>query len=138
VKVTTPSPAATTRGFPLSGSLRVLVVEDDPGVLKLMVSVLGAAGYQAQGAASAREAEALAGRSDPFDLLVTDLVLPDHSGVVLAERLRADRPDLTVLFCSGYDEDRLAGHGAQGSVLRKPFGPSELLAKVRELTLLVV
>jgi DNA-binding response OmpR family regulator len=115
-----------------------LIVEDDPGVLKLLLGILRAAGYDAIGASSARQAEGIAAAGGAIDLLITDLVLPDHSGAVLAERLRVTRPELAVLFCSGYDPDRLALQGARGSVLCKPFGPSELLGRVRELTAVAV
>jgi DNA-binding response OmpR family regulator len=111
-----------------------LIVEDDLGVLRLMVGVLGAAGYEVLGARNAGQAEALAACCGQIDLLITDLVLPDHSGVVLAERLLATRPALPVLLCSGYDDERLTCCGVRGGVLRKPFVPSTLLERVRELT----
>jgi DNA-binding response OmpR family regulator len=115
----------------------VLIVEDDPGVLKLMVGLLRAAGHEVLGAACCQEAESLVELHGQPKLLITDLVLPDRGGDVLAERLRAARPGLPVIFCSGYGDDRLAvatRYGEWGSLLRKPFSPRELLARVGALS----
>ena len=69
---------------------------------------------------------------EPVDLVVTDVVMPRMSGPELAERLAADRPDMLVVFISGYPEDELRDRpGAE--LLGKPFTPSALLAMVRRL-----
>ncbi len=69
-------------------------------------------------------------------LLLTDVVMPHLGGRELAEKVRASRPDIQVLFVSGYTDDALIHHGvreAEIAFLRKPFTPSELANKVRSV-----
>jgi len=69
-------------------------------------------------------------------LLVTDMIMPGMNGRVLAERLRHSRPKLKVLYISGYTENILDLYGPLGTAtafLQKPFGPSVLTQKLREL-----
>jgi two-component system cell cycle sensor histidine kinase/response regulator CckA len=79
----------------------------------------------------------LAGQyEDTIDLLVTDVVMPHLSGRELAERLRALRPQMKVLFITGYTDDALVRHGllpTEVELLPKPLSPSKLVAKVREV-----
>jgi DNA-binding response OmpR family regulator len=72
----------------------------------------------------------------PIDLLVTDVVMPEMNGRELATRLTALRPDLRVLFMSGYTDDVIARRGvleAGTELLAKPFGPSALVVRVRSI-----
>ena len=116
------------------GSERVVLVEDDAPVRALATTVLGRAGYSLTVKADAREAA----RLDPatFDLLVTDVVMPYLDGPGLAARLRDARPDLPVLFMSGYadraDTAQVTSLSSQ-PILAKPFGPLELLTAVRRV-----
>ncbi len=115
----------------------ILVVEDDPGVRGVVCQVLEMFGYEVLGAGRGDEALALVGRhTGPIHLMITDVVMPEMSGPELATRLRAMRPDLKVLFISGYPEaftDQQGGMDAQSAFLQKPFNPDVLIERVRRL-----
>jgi PAS domain S-box-containing protein len=121
----------------LTGSETILVIEDEEGVRELIRTVLEIAGYQVLTAGSAREALALAEtHTGPIHLVVTDVVMPEMSGVEVARRLRALRPALGVLYVSGYTEDDVIRRGVLASsvtFLEKPFTPEDLTAKVRQV-----
>jgi PAS domain S-box-containing protein len=115
----------------------ILVVEDDPAVRNLASRVLERAGYRVIPAASASEALELArAQPDGFDLLLTDMVMPEMNGRQLAGILTAANPALPVLFMSGYTDDDilrrgLTAHGAK--FLQKPFTPVALIDAISEL-----
>jgi PAS domain S-box-containing protein len=114
----------------------ILVVEDDETVRHLVVSMLKSSGYRVIAPATAREALRICGEfSTELDLLLTDMVLPDTDGAAVAAQALASRPDLRVLFMSGYTEHpvlRLAGFPG-APFLHKPFTKAVLTAKVREV-----
>ena len=124
-------PAAAARG----NGETVLVVEDHPAMLKLICRILDANGYCTRAAAGPEAALRLAAEDD-FDLLLTDLLMPDMSGPELAERIDAVRPGRPVLFMSGYGEELL---GSQRMIpdgvpfLQKPFTEQTLLAKMEAM-----
>ncbi len=128
-----PRPRATAPG----GTENVLLVEDDPGVRHAAARALRSAGYQVIAAADAAAAvEATRAEARPPTLLVTDVIMPDTTGRQLADQLRADQPGLRVLFLSGYAQDVIGPHGvldAAESFLAKPFTPTSLLSKVRQV-----
>jgi signal transduction histidine kinase len=113
------------------GDETVLVVEDDLSVRALAVRVLRGLGYQTLEARDPRDAETVAaGHPGAIDLLLTDVVMPGGDGRMLAQRLRAQRPHLRVLFMSGYAGQ--AGLGASGHpFIDKPFTAGELGPRVR-------
>jgi CheY-like chemotaxis protein len=115
----------------------ILVVEDEPPVRMLVRRTLQTQGYTVLEAGSAEDAISLvAERADPIDLLLTDSVLPGASGPDLARELAATRPDMRVLFVSGYSVDRglQSGTLSEGQAfLQKPFALDALASKVREL-----
>jgi CheY-like chemotaxis protein len=114
----------------------ILVVEDDETVRHLVVSMLKSSGYRVIAPATAREALRICGEfSTTLDLLLTDMVLPDTDGASVAEQALAARPDLRVLFMSGYTDHpslRLARFPG-APFLHKPFTKAVLTAKVREV-----
>ena len=126
-----PHPGAT-----LSGNEHILVVEDDPAVLKLTVDILRSLGYQVHAVQSASQATKTVKRLNGLDLLLTDVVLVGESGYDLAQRLWANHPDLPVLFMSGYTDDEVFRRGVRDlrhAFLAKPFTPQTLARKVREV-----
>jgi len=119
-----------------SGSETVLLVEDEELVRRSIHEMLTHKGYHVLQARHGREALLIEGQyRGPIDLMVTDLVLPDINGRDLAERLLGSRPEMRLLFISGYGDDpRLQQLGEQGKAFfRKPFTPAALSQKVREV-----
>jgi CheY-like chemotaxis protein len=115
----------------------VLVVEDDPGLLRLVKLTLVGHGYAVLGAADGDEAMAIATDHDgEIDLLLTDVVLPGPGGRDVARGIRELRPDIEVLFMSGYAENFVIHHGhvdADVALLVKPFTPAQLLRRAHEI-----
>ena len=109
---------------------RVLLVEDEDPVRSIVELTLRTHGYHVVSARTAEDALKLALTEQPFDLLVSDVVLPGMGGRALAEDLATRQPGLRVLFISGYTEDAIV-HGIR--FLQKPFTSSNLPAKVREV-----
>src|ERR1035437_6340801 len=120
-----------------TGSETVLVVEDEAAIRQLTNLILQKAGYTVLLAESPVAAERIAG-SHPglIHLLLTDVVMPGMRGPELAERLLRLRPDLRVLFMSGYTDHAIAHRGfldAGTEFLQKPFTPLRLTQKIREV-----
>jgi two-component system cell cycle sensor histidine kinase/response regulator CckA len=115
----------------------VLVVEDEATVRRLVVANLKRSGYRVIAPETAHEALRICDDpSIPLDLLLTDMVLPETDGAAVAEKAVASRPNLRVLFMSGYTEHpvlRLPGFDRGAPFLHKPFTKEALMAKVREV-----
>jgi DNA-binding response OmpR family regulator len=113
--------------------MRVLFVEDNPDVREAVAVLLQEQALEVLTCASAESAEAAfsAGR---FDLLLTDVSLPAMSGVELARRLLRQRPELWVVFLSGYAmEAHLETLGPRVRCLRKPFHPEALHGLIEDI-----
>jgi PAS domain S-box-containing protein len=116
----------------------LLLVEDEPALRTLVVTMLEEEGYLILQAGNGLDAIAVAERHrGDIDLLLTDVVMPRMSGPELAQKMRGLRPGLEVLFMSGYNDSRLVHRGmeeANVNLLVKPFSPDDLVMKVGELT----
>ena len=114
----------------------VLLVEDNELVRTSGVRSLEALGYTVLSASSGQEALEIAARDDmPIDLLFTDVVMPGMSGRELAQALNAIRPDVRVLYASGFTENVIAHRGVLEPgvrLLAKPYDLETLAARIRE------
>lgn len=120
---------------PVAGE-RILVVEDEPAVRGVLEMALSGASYRVVAARSGEEALGVAESRGPFDLLITDAMMPGISGWELGKRLSERWPALRVLYISGYSEDAVGEGGVLESgvrFLQKPFRPSVLLETVRRI-----
>ncbi len=114
----------------------ILLVEDDPNVMKVTIRQLQNCGYRILAASNAEEAMALFRQRAPeIALVITDVNMPKTNGMVLAQQLRTVRAETRVLFISGYGLDILASSGRpeNSEFLAKPFSSDVLTAKVSEM-----
>lgn len=117
---------------PLAGTETILLVDDDPGVLRLAERGLELFGYRVLACQSAAEATALAAeRGAEIALLVTDVMMPGQRGTGLAQELVAEWPHLKVLFMSGYPGEDYDLVGRRAAYLSKPFSIEELAQAAR-------
>jgi len=120
-----------------SGKETVLLAEDEEMLRNLIRQVLTSFGYQVLEAANGAAALVVCEQyQDPIHLLITDVVMPEMSGRELTGRLAGLRPEMKVLFMSGYTDDTIVRHGILESdlaFLQKPFTPHDLARKVREV-----
>ncbi|MBM6401577.1 response regulator transcription factor [Phycicoccus sonneratiae] len=129
---TAPAPALAR----LDGSpVRVLVVDDEPNLTELLSMALRYEGWEVRSAASGIQAVRAAKDFGP-DAVVLDMMLPDFDGMEVLRRMRADDPNVPVLFLTAKDavEDRVAGLTAGGDdYVTKPFSLEEVVARLRAL-----
>ena len=122
---------------PKQGFETILLVEDDGAVRELVRSMLTGKGYSVLTAETSREVETLCEKhSGRIHLLLTDLILPGVSGREIAKRVSALRPEVKVLFMSGYTDDSMIhrnGFDSSFAFLAKPFSSTTLALKVREV-----
>ena len=127
--------APTTASAPGNGSETILLVEDEDVVRALARRVLEHRGYTVIACANGAEALEVAARRDqPIDLLLTDVVMPGLRGHEVAERVTASRPDVKVLYMSGYSDEALLGRAAidERALIEKPFAVDALADRVRK------
>ena len=119
------------------GTETILLVEDDDAVRTLTRIILQSTGYEVLEASNGADARQVAERyANVIHLLVSDVVLPDLAGPQVAKQLISLRPDLKVLYVSGYTDEAIVRHGVLESnenFLQKPFMPNDLLRKIREV-----
>ncbi len=121
--------------FQPSKPVTILAVDDDRSVLDLLRETLDAAGYRVLAATGGWEAIREFESGEDVELLLTDVIMPDLTGPVLAERLRAKKPGLRVLFISGFHDADLVQRFVTRkgfTLLPKPFTVTALLRVVRE------
>jgi response regulator RpfG family c-di-GMP phosphodiesterase len=125
-------------GYMPRGNETVLLVEDEPLVRGLALRILRGQGYQVLEASNGNEALYVAQEQpeEIIHLLLTDVIMPHLGGKELAERLKNLRPNIKVLFTSGYTDHAISQYGLLNpniAFLEKPFSPSGLVRKVREV-----
>jgi signal transduction histidine kinase len=128
-------PGTTTEASPLGSGETVLVVEDESVVRSLIVEVLDELGYQTLEAADAQEAIPLLEGNHEIDLMITDVGLPGMNGRQLADFARLSRPELKVLFATGYAEgSNVSGYLAPNmEIITKPFAIDALANKINAM-----
>jgi len=110
---------------------RILVVDDDPGIRDVLTDYLGRQGFEARGAADAREMDRLLALR-PADVVVLDLMMPGEDGLSVCRRLAETGPPVIMLSAMGEDTDRIVGlELGAADYLPKPCNPRELLARIR-------
>ena len=131
-----PAPGVPERRRTPRGRETILLVEDELAVLALVRSMLVSSGYSVITADNGDDALGAAhSHGGPIDLLLTDVVMPRMSGRELAERLARIRPDVPILFMTGYTDDDIVQHGLKmGTVdlIQKPFTSEVLCGRVRD------
>ena len=129
-------PAKPERSRDLTGTGRVLLVEDEDSVRNFAVRALKRQGYEVLEATTGVEAlELFAAETLPIDIVVSDVVMPEMDGPTMLTEMRKSRPDLKVIFVSGYPDDRFKtglDPNAHYAFLAKPFSLPQLAAKVKE------
>ena len=120
----------------IGGTETILLAEDEPMVRDLVGTVLQQCGYRVLDPTDCWAAlEAVERYSGTIDLLISDLVMPGMNGFQLAEKVVAMRPEIKVLYMSGYSEEAIENHavGIEAvNVIRKPFTPDLLARRVRQ------
>jgi PAS domain S-box-containing protein len=134
-EIESPDDADDTRADHATGT--ILAVEDDEQLRNMLVGILRESGHTVLTAGNAREALPIGEHYEgQIDLLITDVVMPGLSGVELAERLKAVRPDIAVILISGYGDSELLRRGLADGIaelMLKPFGADELLTAVNHI-----
>jgi PAS domain S-box-containing protein len=131
VAPTVPARAET----PQRGTEILLVVEDENSLRRGICELLSSLGYTVLAAGSGEEALSIASEQEHIDLLLTDVIMPKMSGRELAQTLGSLRPELKIIYMSGYTDDavlRSGIHELHTAFLQKPFGLSALARKVRD------
>ncbi|MDV3455829.1 PAS domain-containing protein [Sphingomonas sp. HF-S4] len=130
------APATLSQAPRAEGGETVLVVDDEESIRMLVTETLADLGYHALEAADGPSALKLLTTESHIDLLVTDVGLPGMNGRQLADAIRSSRPDLKILFITGYAENAVLNHGhleAGMHVITKPFAMEALASRIREL-----
>lgn len=133
----TPSDISHHPRLAVTGSETVLLVEDEPNLRSLIQQVLRKQGYEVLVAGTGQEGAAIADHyAGDIELLLTDVVMPQMGGKQLADLLKPQYPDMSIIYMSGYTNNALDHSGSVemgGSFLQKPFTPDVLLRKIREV-----
>ena len=126
-------PQGEAEAYPRGDGERILLVEDEPGAREGLADLLTILGYRVTAAAGAEEVAGMSPET-PFDLVLSDLLLPDASGADLTRELKARWPEMRVILMSGYTEDDAVRRAvAAGAVrfLQKPFDMRTLAGEIR-------
>jgi len=130
----------TMASRPMEGDGRggtILLVEDSDVVRDVVARMLENGGFTVLQASGGEAALALARRRDaPIDLLLTDIVMPEVSGVDLADRMERERPGMRILFMTGYAEEIVVNErilGKRRECIGKPFSQEQITRRVRKI-----
>lgn len=122
---------------PRGGKETILLAEDDPGIRDLLSLVMDTHGYQVISAEDGEEAVLkFKDNNEKVDLVILDGIMPKKSGKEVLRETKVIRPNIKIIFVSGYPEDMLELEDMEGQeviCLQKPVRPAELLNKVREI-----
>jgi len=124
---------ANTTTTDFSGSETILIVDDEPVLVKLASEILSRFGYQVEKAESGEQALAIL-ENKSVDLMLSDIIMPDMDGYQLAAIVRETYPDIKIQLASGFSDERNLGivnDSLRHDLLHKPYKSEELLAKVR-------
>ncbi len=118
----------------VSGEARILLVDDEEGIVRIHRSMLGRAGYEVIGRTSSIEAlEAFRENPDRFDLVITDMTMPQMTGLELSREILQLRPDIPIIICTGYSEalspEKIREMGIRDSLM-KPVLASDMTATI--------
>lgn len=117
------------------GRERILVVDDEPAIVKMMSGLLKRQGYSITSRTDSVEALALFQKNPSgFDLVITDMTMPSFCGDILAREINRIRPDIPVILCTGYSKS-LSGEKPDGvsALIMKPAEQDELVRMIRKL-----
>lgn len=112
--------------------VRIMVVEDEDGVRTLVTRLLTREGYDVIAASNGNEALETLESTGGVDLIVTDIVMPGMRGTDMVDIIRKERPDVPVLFITGYPQDDNFGSSQKERILFKPFSQKDLLWEVQD------
>jgi signal transduction histidine kinase len=128
-----PAPAAAVVERPQRATARILIVDDDEGVRNVAAAIVEELGFTVLTAASAKAALRLLAE-EQVELMITDIVMPDTTGVDLARMVRERWPALPILFASGYADVKTFGDElSDETVLKKPFRIAEVAERIRDM-----
>jgi CheY-like chemotaxis protein len=122
--------------FVEGGAEAILIAEDNDAVRNLISRILGESGYTTIEAIDGAEAVEQFKKTDHIDLLILDSVMPKRNGREAYDEIKKLKPEVRVIFTSGYTRDVFQGKGIEDETfdfLHKPISPSALLRKVREV-----
>ncbi len=121
----------------LKGKEKILLVEDEEKVRELMCELLRSNGYDVITANNGQEGlNIFEHNQDSIDLVITDVIMPKMDGKEMADRMRQQRPNLNMVYISGYTEDTISRHGmldSNAELIKKPFDPDQFVKKIREI-----
>lgn len=125
-----------TSGSRAAARGRVLVADDEPPVREFVTRALEHGGYEVVSAADGLEALDRLADSGPFDLVISDIVMPGLDGIELALKLAKDRPEIRMLLMTGYAAEKQRAHNLDAitnRIIAKPFTLKQLLDTVRDI-----
>jgi len=137
IKTRPVEPKTITTGPALTGTEHILLVDDEEPIVLMTQQILERLGYQITSRTSSVEAlEAFRAKPDAFNLVITDMTMPNMTGVELAPKLREIRSDIPIIICTGFseaiDKDKAEDMGISAYVM-KPILKNEIAGTIRKV-----